>query len=272
MRLRLGVRYDGAPFRGFWPNEGVETVGGALIAAIAKIFEEDVEITCAGRTDAGVHARGQVVTFDVAETNRDRYPALVANDSAAQNKMTRRLNACLDDAVRVWSVATVADTFDARFSATSRTYRYFVWDKPFADPLWRLSSWHVDQPLRIESMRVASDAIIGLHNFASFCRLPEPMPGKIPPTLNRRVFRAEWFEGGDDRPLCFEIEASAFCHQMVRALVGSLVDIGRGWRKAGQMGAILAACDRSVAGQVAPPHGLVFWGVNYPQTIQNGLL
>ncbi len=271
MRLRLDVRYDGAPFRGFWPNAGVETVGGVLINALSDMFKADIDITCSGRTDAGVHGRGQVVTFDVAEDAEGlvgRVAGLRAQDPKSRLSMVNRINASLPPTVRVMDVAVVPDTFDARFSALSRTYRYFVWNEPVADPLWRDRSWHIDSELRIETMRLASDAIIGLHDFTSFCRRPEPVPGAPhPPTMMRRVNRCSWHRATEDVPMFFEIEAKAFCHQMVRAIVGTMVDIGRGWRKAGQMKAILEARDRSVAGRVAPAHGLVFWSVTYPENL-----
>jgi tRNA pseudouridine38-40 synthase len=222
----------------------VLTVGGSLVAALERNLRHTVEITCAGRTDAGVHAWGQVVSFD-ARADVD----LVA--------LQRALNKTLRPAIVVRLVSRAPDGFDARRSATGRTYRYTIDNRPLPDPFSAATAWHVAAPLDLALLRLACDPLYGEHDFGSFCRRP-PDNG----SLVRRVRRAEWVDLGGGR-LRFEIEASSFCQQMVRAIVGTMVDMGMGKRRSGDMAHILRAKDRSAAGQLAPPHGLCLWKVEY---------
>ncbi|MGH9247756.1 MAG: tRNA pseudouridine(38-40) synthase TruA [Acidimicrobiales bacterium] len=245
MRVRLTVAYDGREFRGFAPNAGVPTVGGALADAIERVLRHPVELTCAGRTDAGVHARGQVVTFDAASEALDL------------DGLARSLNAMLGPAIAVRDTAAVGSGFDARRSARSRVYRYTVLNTPWPDPFWAGHAWHVPPPLDLDLLRLGCDPLIGEHDFASFCRRPADDV-----TLVRRVSEARWEDAGDG-VLHFWIEANAFCHQMVRSLVGTLVEIGLGKKRAGEMRSILQARDRHAAGQLAPPDGLSLWDVRY---------
>lgn len=229
-----------------------------------------VALTCAGRTDTGVHARGQVVTFDVADEVLDR---LAARDRRGSGDGLRRLrdgvNALVGAAVVVTGVSVVDAGFDARFSARSRTYRYAVLNAAVPDPFLADRAWWVDQPLDLTAMDDASGHLIGEHDFSSFCRRPKPSPaGAEPLSLVRRVLAAEWsVEGGADpgegRLLTFEITATAFCHQMVRSITGLLVDVGRGRRAPGDVRTALEARDRAAVGHLAPPHGLVLWHVEY---------
>jgi tRNA pseudouridine38-40 synthase len=152
----------------------------------------------------------------------------------------------------------VPASFDARRSATSRRYRYTVLNQPTPDPFLAATAWHVGRPLDRRAMQLACDPLYGEHDFSSFCRRP-PNPGG---SLVRRVLEADWVDGGD-ATVCFEIEASSFCQQMVRALVGTMVDIGLGRRRAGEMSGILRARNRAAAGQLAPPHGLCLREVLY---------
>lgn len=246
MRVRLTVAYDGTGFHGFAANAGVRTVGGVLASALARVLGHPVALTCAGRTDTGVHAWGQVVHFDTA---------VVAPDLAA---VQRSVNTMLRPAVVVREAAVVPATFDARRSATGRLYRYTVLNRPVPDPFRAATAWHVEDPLDLGSMRLACDPLIGEHDWSSFCRKP-PEPTA---SLVRRVRRAEWHVV-DDGLLRFEIEASAFCHQMVRSVVGLLVAVGRGRVRAGQVAGILAARTRSGAPKPAPPQGLCLWSVGY---------
>ncbi len=244
VRVRLDIAYLGAGFHGFAVQPGLHTVGGALVAALERHLRHTVEIVCAGRTDAGVHAWGQVVTFDArAEVD------LVA--------MTRALNKTLRPAIVIRSAAAVAPGFDARRSATSRTYRYTILNRALPDPFSAAIAWHIERPLDVSLLRLACDPLIGEHDFSSFCRRP-PNGG----SLVRRLYGAAWSPGGDDR-LVFEVHASSFCQQMVRALVGTMVDMGLGRRRSGEMAQILRARDRAAAGQLAPPHGLCLWEVGY---------
>lgn len=249
-RIRLVVAYDGAPFHGFARNEGVRTVGGDLTDAIARVIGSPVELTCAGRTDKGVHARAQVVTFDAPVGSVD----LVG--------LTRSLNKLCAPAVAVWGAQVVDSSFDARFSATARRYRYLIHNSPTPDPFTADSAWHVDEPLRLPVMILGCDALIGQHDFAAFCRRPKRSDGEVA-SLVRRVSEATWHDDGDGR-LRFEIEASSFCHQMVRSIVGTLVDVGRGRIRPGDLLGIMRSEDRNRAGDLAPPHGLTLWTVRYP--------
>lgn len=244
------VAYDGTEFHGFAVNDGVRTVGGTLSAALATVLGREVEITCAGRTDKGVHARAQVVTFDV-ESGDVELPSLL-----------RSLNKMCGPAISVTSAEVVPDDFDARFSAVARRYRYRIVNRPAPDPFQARFAWHVAEPLHLPSLQLACDPFIGEHDFAAFCRRPKRRDAE-PASLVRRVTEAIWFDdGGGD--LRFEIEASAFCHQMVRSIVGTMVDAGRGRLHPGDIMAIIRSADRNRAGDLAPPQGLTLWTVRYP--------
>lgn len=248
-RVRLVVAYDGAPFHGFAVNRGVRTVGGTLTDAIGTVLGHAVELTCAGRTDKGVHAKGQVVTFD-ARTDGLDLAALV-----------KSVNRMCGPAVAVSDAAVVDDSFDARFSATARRYRYRIWNRPAPDPFQAHFAWHVETPLSLPALTLACDPLIGEHDFAAFCRRPKRRDGE-PASLVRRVVEACWVDEGDGN-LRFEIEASSFCHQMVRSIVGTMVDVGRGRKHAGDVLGIIRSGDRQAAGDLAPPQGLTLWTVRY---------
>jgi tRNA pseudouridine38-40 synthase len=252
--VRLLVAYDGTDFRGFAENEGVRTVMGVLRHAVETVVRGPVELTGAGRTDAGVHGWGQVVS------------GLVPDDTDLR-RLTRSVNGICAPEVVVRSASWADDEFSARFSATSRTYQYDVWNAPHAHPLLTRWSWHVPRALDLDAMAEAAAAFVGEHDFSSFCRRPTPVEGRPEPSLVRRVERAHWSRVADDRwgsdLVRFEIRATSFCHQMVRSIVGTSVDVGLGRRPASSIAATLAARDRSTAGQVAPPHGLVLMSVGY---------
>jgi len=249
-RVKLVVAYDGAGFRGFWPNAGVATVGGALIVALEQVLSTPITLTCAGRTDAGVHAWGQVVTFDAPSHRLDL------------DRLQASINTQCGPAVVVREASIVEPQFDARTSATSRTYRYMVLNRPYPDPFLRFTSWHVAEPLDLRAMVLACDPLIGSHDFSSFCRRPKPVEGQGPASLIRRVEDARWVEADDDL-LRFEITANAFCHQMVRSIVGLLVDVGRGRSRAGDVLGLIRAQDRTNIPTPAPPQGLCLWSVAY---------
>jgi tRNA pseudouridine38-40 synthase len=253
-RVRLTVAYDGAGFHGFARNPGVRTVMGDLGEAVATIVRAPVELTGAGRTDAGVHAWGQVVSGDIP-------------DGTDLANLAKRINKLCAPGISVREAAWATDGFDARFSATYRHYRYDVWNDVAPNPLLAGRAWFVPQPLSRWAMRAACDPLIGQHDFASFCRRPPPRTGpdgeEVEPSLVRRVLSARWSELDDPHHLRFEIRATAFCHQMVRSIVGTLVDVGIGRISPGDVRGILVARDRDTAGPVAPPYGLVLWEVGY---------
>jgi len=246
--VRLVVAYDGSAFHGFALQPGQATVAGVLKDSIDRALRDDVALVCAGRTDSGVHAWGQVVTFD---TDSERFEP---------GGLQRSVNTTVGPAVVVRAVDVVEPGFDARRSAVSRRYRYTVLNRDVPDPFLAATTWHVDDELSIGAMRLACDPIFGEHDFSSFCRLPKRDPDA---SLVRRVDEARWVDLGDGL-LRFEIEASSFCHQMVRSLVGTMVEVGRGRRAAGSMAGVLRARQRSLAGHIAPPQGLCLWSVAYP--------
>ncbi len=250
VRVAAIVAYDGTGFHGFAQNPGVRTVAGTLREALERVLGHVVELTGAGRTDRGVHAYGQVVSF---ETRADGFDPVA---------LIRSLNKLVGPAIAVRALYEVPDDFDARFSATSRVYRYRVWNSPVPDPFRARFSWQVAAPLDLAALRLASDAVVGEHDFAAFCRKPPTLPDGRAPSLRRTVRRAVWRTAGDGL-LEFEIEANAFCHNMVRALTGTIVEMGMGRRRAGEMLGILRAGDRANAGRVAPPEGLTLWEVRY---------
>jgi tRNA pseudouridine38-40 synthase len=257
-RLRMLVAYDGTAYHGFAANRDVATVQGTLEQALQTVLREPVVLTGAGRTDKGVHAWGQVVSFDASAP------------VASLGDLRHSLNKLCRGSIVVRDIEAVADDFDARFSATSRVYRYDVLNEPVPDPFAARTAWLVDQPLDLRAMQLAGDPLIGEHDFSSFCRRPKG--GDDEPSMSRRVLDARWSTPAHARGrlLRFEIEARAFCHQMVRSIVGTMVEVGSGRKRAGEMAGILRARDRSAAGQLAPPHGLCLWEVRYGPSGKSG--
>ncbi|MHB8680790.1 MAG: tRNA pseudouridine(38-40) synthase TruA [Acidimicrobiales bacterium] len=257
MRLRLVVAYDGSAFRGFAAQQGQHTVGGELARAMGTVLRQPVELTCAGRTDAGVHASAQVVHADVrAEVDLAR--------------LVKGVNALLTPSVVIKRAEVAPEGFDARRSATARHYRYLVLRADTPDPLLGPVSWHVRDELDLRAMAAGADALIGEHDFRAFCRRVPGTAADEP--IWRRVLDARWSEvcpapdglGPGERLLRFDVSATSFCHQMVRSAVGTLVEVGRGRRKAADVTAMLRSGDRSRDTSVAPPQGLCLVGVDYP--------
>ena len=255
-RLRMTIAYDGSKFRGMAENDGVESVARTIRTEIERCVGHPVVLSIAGRTDAGVHGWGQVISFDV-DTD------LVASGKGSPARLARSINRQCVPGIVVRDAQLAAADFDARFSALWRSYRYTVVNRPIPDPFLAATSWWVPQDLDIHALRLGCDALYGLHNFSSFCRRPKPNPVTgFEPSLMRRVHDASWHELGDG-VLRFDIRASSYCHQMVRSIVGTLVEMGRGFRRPGEMAGIIRAEDRSAAGGVAPPQGLCLWEVGY---------
>ncbi len=239
---RLDLAYDGTGFHGYARQPNVRTVQGELEEALFK-HTGPVETSVAGRTDAGVHGRLQTVSFSTAN---DLEP----------DRLWRSLNSQLGPEIAISSVARASDDFDARFSAQSRQYRYFIHNAPVPDPLTRWYTWHVPHALDVDGMNEAAAAFVGEHDFASLCRAAE---GR---TTVRTVLEASWWRAGSQ--VLYDVRALAFCHQMVRSMVALCVDVGRGRVAPGEVPAVLAARDRNAARGAAPPHGLVLWDVEYP--------
>ena len=239
---RINLGYDGSGFHGYARNSGVRTVQGDLEDALGKITGIEIESVVAGRTDAGVHARGQVVSFVVdAELDADR--------------VARSLRSILGPEIAVFDAIEVDNGFDARYSAKCRTYRYSIDDSSVPDPLARSSVWHVAGPLDLDAMNRAAAAFVGSHDFASLCR------ARRGATTNRTVTRARWERRA--ALLVYDVEARAFCHQMVRSMVALSVEVGRARVDAEAIPGILEARDRNAARGAAPPHGLILWEVAY---------
>lgn len=216
------------------------------------VFRRTIEITCAGRTDSGVHARGQVVSF---ELNRAEW------EERSEYKLLRSLNALTHDDIAIRAIEEKPAGFSARFSATMREYRYFISVDRFAPLFMRDFSWHVTKSLNVEAMNKAARYLVGEHDFKSFC-LAASAEGK---STNRYVGRIdisrENFFG--DNFVVVTVEGNAFLHSMVRTIVGTLVAVGVGIRTPDWVKDVLAAKNRSAAGENVPAKGLVFWRVSY---------
>lgn len=239
---RIDIAYDGTAFRGYARNRGVRTVQGELERAISVAARTEPVTEVAGRTDAGVHARHNVV-------------GVVLDRPVDPAGLQHSVNRMLGPEIVATSLTEVDDGFSARFDATSRCYRYLVDNGPVPDPMMRWRAWHSPAPLDTGAMSEAAGSFVGEHDFASLCRRAE---GRA---TVRRVDSARWWE--EDALVVYEVEASSFCHQMVRSMVAMCVEIGRGRLPAASVAGILAARDRNAARGAAPAHGLTLWQVRY---------
>ena len=254
--VKLVVAYDGSNFHGLAPNPGVRTVVGEIVDVLKPVLGFSPEIVMSGRTDAGVHANAQVLSF------------LCPTQQIDVDKISKILNARLAPEVVVKSADSVGLDFSARFSAKARHYRYQILNQPLADPFMPSNLWWLADELNLDAMNQAASCFVGIHDFSSFCRKPKGFnEGQ---SLVREVYSAQWLRlktpnYADDTCslLEFNIEGSAFCHQMVRSIVGFLVAVGRGKRKVDEVGSVLEAKDRSKAETLAPPEGLTLWRVDY---------
>ncbi|MCI2241695.1 tRNA pseudouridine(38-40) synthase TruA [Adlercreutzia faecimuris] len=248
----LAVAYDGAPFAGFARQPGQLTVQGELERALEVLLRREAPVTCAGRTDAGVHARGQVVSFDADA-------AELAGRTA--RSLQRSLNALVDDRIAVTRVAAAPRGFSARFDAVEREYRYLLFDGPFRPVLFADRAWAVGKPLDVGAMAEAAAHLVGEHDFKSFC-LAASAVGKPTTRLVREV-AVERAEVAGEPVVVVRVTGNAFLHSMVRTMVGTLVAVGLGRRAPGWAAEVLAARERAAAGETAPACGLVFWRVAY---------
>ncbi|WP_432094651.1 tRNA pseudouridine(38-40) synthase TruA [Streptomyces sp. bgisy100] len=250
VRVRLDLSYDGKDFSGWARQRERRTVQGELESALQTVMRlpEPVELTVAGRTDAGVHARGQVAHVDLGQEVWDEH----------REKLLRRLAGRLPHDVRVWKVEEAPAGFNARFSAIWRRYAYRVGDqRGGVDPLRRgYVLWH-DWPLDIGLMNEAAERLLGEHDFAAYCKKREGA------TTIRTLLDLRW-ERTEDGLAVATVRADAFCHNMVRALVGSLLLVGDGHRPVGFPGEVLAGRVRHSAVNVVRPHGLTLEEVGYP--------
>jgi tRNA pseudouridine38-40 synthase len=240
--IRLTLAYDGSEFRGWAKNAGQRTVEGVLSGALSRALGDDPKLSVAGRTDAGVHARGQVVSF-------------VADDDVDLERLQRSVNGMLAPEIVANEVRRAPERFNARHSAAAREYRYRIDTGSWPDPFEARFVWHRPGELAVTSMRSAARTILGEHDFASFCRRPQS-GGTV-----RRLERLSIARVGDR--IDISARANAFLHQMVRALVGTLVSVGDGRLDARAVQEILVERDRRRTPQMAPAHGLTLERVIY---------
>jgi tRNA pseudouridine38-40 synthase len=246
VQLRLVVEYEGTRFLGWQLQPGGRTVQGELERALGVALRAAVRVRGAGRTDAGVHARGQVAT------------AVVPRPDVDVRRLLRSLNALLPDDVAVREVTLVDDAFDPRRHARSRVYEYRILNAPSPSPFWRLWAWHLARPLDVAAMNAAARLLVGEHDLAAF-RAADAKD--TPRTTVRRVLESRFTDEGS--PLVYRVEATAFLKHMVRNVVGTLVEVGLGERPPGAIADLIARRDRTRAGATAPPHGLTLVEVRY---------
>ena len=259
--LAMKVAYRGEAFAGFARQPDQLTVQGELERALQMLLRRPAETTCAGRTDAGVHARGQVVSFDIEE---DELRELDERDAGSGRvrfaSLRRSLNAITHEDIVVREAWQAADGFSARFDATAREYRYFLATDEVPPVFMRDFSWHVG-PVDVDAMHRASRCLIGEQDFKSFCRASSAIDKPTCRNLMEVSFDHQDVAG--ENMLVVRVVGSSFLHSMVRTIVGTLVDVGRGRRPESWVADALAARDRTAAGECAPARGLVFWEVRY---------
>jgi len=256
-RLRIDLAYDGGGFHGWARQPGLRTVQGDLESALAKVLRlSSVRATCAGRTDTGVHARGQVAHIDLADgvlstDEEDRAPRV--------ETLGRRLNGVLEADVRVRRVEVAPEGFDARFSAVWRRYAYRIADRmDVLDPLRRGHVLAWPRSLDEDRMNAAATVLVGKHDFASFCKKREGA------TTIRCLLDLHWDRDADG-VLVAEVRADAFCHNMVRSLIGCMIAVGEGRRTPEWVAEVLRARQRDAAVPVVHAHGLTLEEVGYPE-------
>ena len=246
-KFKLTIAYEGTHYEG-WQVQKIGTgVQQKVEEALARLFPSRPRVHSSSRTDTGVHAIGMVVHFEVP---RDEC-------SMSCHKLALALNAWLPEDVRVIHAARAAEKFHARFDATGKQYRYYVWNHAAMNPLLRHTAWHVPRPLHLASMRQAAPRLLGKHDFQSFAA----NPGYAKKTNVRRLSRCDLKKSGP--LLTFVIEGDGFLYKMCRGIVGTLVQVGLGKFTPDSMDALLTKKDRRVAGMTAPAHGLVLWKVFY---------
>jgi tRNA pseudouridine38-40 synthase len=241
--IRLVVEYDGTELHGWQRQANAPTVQQHLEEALGRLLAHDVAVTGASRTDAGVHARGQVATF------RTERPIPL-------HGVRRGLNSLLPGAIAIRDAAEVAETFHPRFSATGKHYRYTILTRRDRSPRWRHRAWHHPRPLALTAMQEAAGALLGEHDFSAF-----RAAGCTARTTVRRVDTITFTRLGE--VLEIDVRGNAFLRNMVRILVGTLVEVGEGRRQIAQVAEILASRDRTRAGLTAPAHGLELVEVRY---------
>ncbi len=244
MRIAAGIEYDGTAYNGWQKVETGVGVQAVVEGALGRVANHDVAVTCAGRTDAGVHATAQVVHFDTSSERSMRSWLLGTNSNLP------------DDVCLTW-VKPIREDFHARYAATARTYRYLILNRLVRSALHRHRAWWVHEDLVAEAMHEAGQLLLGEHDFSAFraagCQARTPMRSVTSLAVSRH---GDW--------LCLTVTANAFLQHMVRNVTGVLVEIGRGDRPVHWVKDVLAGKDRTLGGVAAPPHGLTLISVDYP--------
>ncbi|MGI6590591.1 MAG: tRNA pseudouridine(38-40) synthase TruA [Eggerthellaceae bacterium] len=251
-QLAAVVSYDGASFAGFARQPGQETVQGRLEQAFSTALHRPVQMVCAGRTDAGVHALGQVISLPFAEGELDKRNLF---------RLRRSVNALSGEEIAIRSLTPMPLGFSARFSAYEREYRYFIVPGAIPPVFMRRYAWHVGSDLDAEAMDRAARLLVGEHDFNSFCLAVSARDRNTVRTLYE--LSIDPFSLFGESGLCVRVVGNAFLHSMIRAIVGTLVAVGRGRHEPEWVQEVLDARNRSAAGENAPASGLVFWHVGY---------
>ena len=242
--IKAVIEYDGTDYCGFQRQPSRKTVQGELERALTNLFKQDrVKVIGAGRTDAGVHATGQVISF----LSPERFPI---------DRIPPATNGLLPKSIRVKCAEQASDKFHARYSAKSRTYDYVILNREAPSAILGRYAWRLTKPLDLGSMQAASEGLLGKHDFASFGMPDKPGNSTIREVFDFRIRRKK-------DAVCLNIRAGGFLRGMVRAIVGTLAEIGQGKREVSDMVEILKACDRRAAGVSAPPQGLFLTKVEY---------
>lgn len=243
-RYKCIISYDGTAFSGYQVQPNKRTVQSEIETALAKIHKgKEVRIFASGRTDAGVHAKGQVIHFD-------------SGLSIPEDRWGIALNSLLPDDISILSAEKVNSRFHARFDAVGKEYRYFLSRSQQRDPFLRNYAYHYPFPLDQEAIKEASNYLIGTFDFTSFCSAKTEVEDKV-----RTINDIEIAQAGD--LLVFQFKGNGFLYNMVRILVGTLLEVGSGERKPEDLADIIAKKERNAAGKTAPPHGLYLWEVVY---------
>lgn len=243
-RFKCKIAYDGAGFSGYQIQPGKRTVQSELERVLEQLHKgERVKVYASGRTDAGVHAKGQVAHFD-------------SGLSIPEERWPLALNALLPDDVSVLEIEKVVGDFHARFDAVGKEYRYFIYRGKVRDPFLRHYAFHFPRELDVEAMREGCSSLVGEHDFTSFCSAKTEIENRV-----REITQIELIE--KDEMLIFRFIGTGFLYNMVRILVGTLLDVGAGVLGPNDIGEILAKKDRIAAGKTAPPQGLYLWQVFY---------
>ena len=241
--VKVVVEYDGTDYFGFQYQPELPTVQAELERVLAKIVKEDVTVYGSGRTDAGVHAAGQVINFRTA-------------GSVPVEKLCLAMNSLLPGSIAALDAAVVPDDFHARYSAKSRLYRYSILNRDTKSALLGRYCWHVRGSLDAEAMAEAAKPLVGAHDFSSFAAADRDEGSPVRDLIEVNVRRS-------GETVVIDLRANAFLRSMARVIVGTLVEVGLGWRPASEISDMLAARDRRAAGKTAPPQGLCLMQVEY---------